>query len=151
MGHLYYFSFCETAISQAVYSSFLTGLFRICCIVAHPIPASSVNCGKPTPNNMILEIAMLEVKPGLENNFEKDFALASRYISAIEGYIDHSLNKCLEQENKYALLVRWQTLEAHTVGFRESAEYLEWKRLLHHYYDPFPVVEHFEETFKKGE
>lgn len=93
---------------------------------------------------MILEAAILNVIPGKETQFEKDFATAGQYISSIKGYIKHSLSKCLEQPNKYILLVEWETLEDHTVGFRQSAAYLEWKRLLHHYYDPFPVVEHYE-------
>lgn len=92
---------------------------------------------------MILEVAMLEVIPGKETAFEQDFAKAGEYISSIKGYIKHSICKCLEQPNKYILLVEWETLEDHTVGFRQSAAYLEWKKLLHHYYDPFPVVEHF--------
>lgn len=93
---------------------------------------------------MILEVAILNVKEGQEKQFERDFMIAGQYISTIKGYIRHSLRKCLEQDNKYILLVDWESLEAHTVGFRESAQYLEWKRLLHDYYDPFPVVEHYE-------
>ena len=92
---------------------------------------------------MILEVALLEVIPGKEAAFEQDFAKAGVYISSIKGYIRHSIRKCLEQPNKYILLVEWETLKDHTVGFRQSAAYLEWKKLLHHYYDPFPVVEHF--------
>jgi heme-degrading monooxygenase HmoA len=93
---------------------------------------------------MILEVAMLNVIVGKEEDFEKDFKIASKYISSIEGYINHSLRKCIENKNKYILLVEWQTLEDHTIGFRQSEAYLEWKRLLHHYYDPFPTVEHYE-------
>jgi heme-degrading monooxygenase HmoA len=93
---------------------------------------------------MILEAAILNVIPGKEIQFEKDFAIAGQYISSIKGYIKHSLSKCIEQPYKYILLVEWETLEDHTVSFRQSAAYLEWKRLLHHYYDPFPVVEHYE-------
>lgn len=93
---------------------------------------------------MILEVAVLYVKEGHERKFETDFAIAGQYISSINGYIKHSLRKCLEQKNKYLLLVEWDKLEDHTVGFRQSAQYLEWKRLLHHYYDPFPIVEHYE-------
>lgn len=99
---------------------------------------------------MILEAAMLQVKKGLEESFEKDFKAASAYISAIDGYRNHKLKRCLEQPNKYILLVEWNTLEDHTVGFRESEEYKHWKAMLHHYYDPFPVVEHFETTFEMG-
>lgn len=97
---------------------------------------------------MILEIAMLEVKQGLEERFEGAFKIASRYISSIDGYLKHSLQKCIEQKNKYVLLVEWQTLENHTIDFRKSREYIEWKKLLHHYYDPFPMVEHFEEEYE---
>lgn len=93
---------------------------------------------------MILEVAILTVKEGQQAQFEADFAIAGQYISAIKGYIKHSLRKCLEQENKYILLVDWKTLDDHTVGFRQSPEYLEWKKMLHHYYDPFPVVEHYQ-------
>ena len=59
------------------------------------------------------------------------------------GYLSHELKRCLEQENRYLLLVRWERLEDHTVGFRQSAAYGEWKELLHHFYDPFPTVEHY--------
>ncbi|AHM60856.1 antibiotic biosynthesis monooxygenase [Flammeovirgaceae bacterium 311] len=93
---------------------------------------------------MILEVALLQVKKEFAHQFEKDFALAGKFISAIDGYLKHSLQKCIEQENKYLLLVEWRSLEDHTIGFRQSAEYQEWKALLHHYYDPFPVVEHFQ-------
>ena len=93
---------------------------------------------------MILEVAMLYVKQGEEINFETDFAIAGQYISAIKGYGGHSLSKCLNQANKYILLVNWENLADHTVGFRESDHYKDWKRLLHHYYQPFPIVEHYE-------
>ncbi len=99
---------------------------------------------------MILEAAILEIKAGFEQQFERDFALASKYISTVEGYQRHRLQKCLEQTNKYLLLVEWRTLKAHTVGFRTSTQYLEWKKLLHHYYDPFPTVEHFEKVFEQS-
>lgn len=93
---------------------------------------------------MILEVAILSVKNGQEEQFEKDFEIAGRYISSIDGYLKHSLLKCLEKNNKYILIVDWQNLEDHTIGFRQSTQYLEWKKLLHHYYAPFPTVEHYE-------
>ena len=94
---------------------------------------------------MILEVAILQVKPGLTEDFESAFEEASGIISRMNGYINHELQRCIEDNHKYILLVRWQTLEDHTNGFRKSEEYQEWKKLLHHFYDPFPVVEHFEE------
>jgi heme-degrading monooxygenase HmoA len=93
---------------------------------------------------MILEVAILNVIEGKEKKFEIDFKIAGKYISATKGYIKHTLKKCIEQKNKYVLLVEWDQLEDHTIGFRESNEYVEWKKLLHHYYDPFPTVEHYE-------
>lgn len=92
---------------------------------------------------MILEVAILQVKNGLTNDFEDSFKKASLIISNMKGYINHELQKCMEEQGKYILLVRWETLEDHTVGFRGSAEYSAWKSLLHHYYDPFPTVEHY--------
>lgn len=93
---------------------------------------------------MILEAVILQVIAGKEASFERDFVIAGQYISAIKGYQKHSLSRCLEQPGKYILLVEWDTLEDHIIGFRQSPHYEEWKKLLHHYYDPFPVVEHFE-------
>ena len=95
---------------------------------------------------MILEAAYLQVTAGAECEFEQAFAQASPLIAATPGYIAHELQRCLETTGRYLLLVRWESLEAHTVGFRGSAQYQEWKQLLHHFYDPFPVVEHFEKV-----
>jgi len=93
---------------------------------------------------MILEVAILNVRPGHGTEFEGAFSEAQKIISSMAGYISHDLQRCIEDQNKYILLVNWETMESHTIGFRESPEYLEWKRLLHHFYDPFPTVEHFE-------
>lgn len=95
---------------------------------------------------MVLEAAILNVISGQENDFEEAFRKAQKIISSMEGYISHQLQKCIENSSRYILLVNWQTLEAHTVGFRESEQYQEWRSLLHHFYDPFPVVEHYAEV-----
>ncbi|WP_078551586.1 antibiotic biosynthesis monooxygenase family protein [Bacillus alkalicellulosilyticus] len=92
---------------------------------------------------MILEAVMLKVKAGQEKEYEEAFQKASTIISSMKGYISHELHRCIEVQGKYLLLVRWETLEDHTVGFRHSAEYQQWKKQLHHFYDPFPTVEHF--------
>lgn len=92
---------------------------------------------------MIVEVAALYIKEGRNDQFESDFIEAGQYISSITGYIRHSLQKCIEQDNKYLLLVEWENLEDHTIGFRQSEVYNNWKEALHHYYDPFPIVEHF--------
>lgn len=95
---------------------------------------------------MILEAALLQVKPGMEEEYEIAFRKASDIISSMKGYISHELQRCMEVEGKYLLLVKWESLEDHTVGFRGSQEYHEWKKQLHHFYDPFPTVEHFEKV-----
>ena len=92
---------------------------------------------------MILEMAVLNIMQGQTSAFESAFATASEIIASMPGYVSHQLQHCIEDENRYLLLVQWKTLEDHTVGFRDSIQYLEWKRLLHHFYDPFPVVEHY--------
>jgi heme-degrading monooxygenase HmoA len=93
---------------------------------------------------MILEVAVLNVKKDQTAAFEAAFEQASLIIASMHGYLSHELQRCLEVPNRYILLVRWETLEDHTIGFRQSAEYQEWKRLLHHFYDPFPTAEHYE-------
>lgn len=93
---------------------------------------------------MVLEVAILNIKAGQNAQFEKDFLLAGQYISNIKGYINHTLKKCIEAECKYILLVNWETLDDHNIGFRTAPEYLKWKALLHHYYNPFPTVEHYQ-------
>lgn len=92
---------------------------------------------------MILEVAPLCVKPGREIDFEIAFQQAQHIIASMPGFLSHDLQRCIERPSEYILLVFWQTLEDHEVGFRQSAEYQEWKRLLHHFYDPFPVVSHY--------
>ncbi len=93
---------------------------------------------------MILEVAILDIGRGTTAEFETAFRAASPIIAGIPGYISHELRHCVEKPNRYVLLVHWETLKAHTVGFRQSAGYQEWRRLLHHFYDPFPTVEHYE-------
>ena len=92
---------------------------------------------------MILEVAILYIKKGLSEEFENNFNEAQHILSLMKGYISHQLKKDIKQADKYILLVNWETLEDHEIGFRKSDEYQQWKALLHHFYDPFPVVEHY--------
>lgn len=100
---------------------------------------------------MILEHALLSVLPDRENDFESAFAEAEAIISSMPGFVRSSLSRCIEQPNVYLLLVEWERLEDHTEGFRRSAEYQRWRALLHHFYDPFPVVQHFRPVQTTGE
>ncbi len=99
---------------------------------------------------MILEVAMLQVRSGQEAEFELAFEKAQSIISSMPGYIEHELQRCLEVVGKYILLVRWQSVKDHEIGFRQSPQYQDWKQLLHHFYNPFPVVEHFEHVHPKN-
>jgi heme-degrading monooxygenase HmoA len=98
---------------------------------------------------VILEVALLHVIPEKTAEFELAFENAQQIISSMKGYMDHQLQQCLEHPNRYILLVNWQNLEDHIVGFRESPDYQRWKKLLHHFYDPFPQVEHYRLKFEK--
>jgi heme-degrading monooxygenase HmoA len=92
---------------------------------------------------MILEIAHLHIKRGECAEFEVAFNAAVPIISGMQGYVSHTLERCIEDDHHYALLVKWQTLEDHTIGFRQSVGYQQWRALLHHFYEPHPTVEHF--------
>ena len=92
---------------------------------------------------MVLEVAILNIKEGMTAAFEKSFEMASSILTSMKGYLNHELKKCVEKDHQYILLVNWETLEDHEHGFRKSPEYQEWRALLHHYYEPFPEVEHY--------
>jgi len=111
----------------------------------HDIPINNAQ-HEQRSETAILEVAVLNVRPGMEDEFEAAFAQAAPIIASMPGYVSHQLKRCLEVPNRYLLLVNWVSLEAHTVGFRGSPEYQRWKQLLHHFYDPFPVVEHYART-----
>ena len=96
---------------------------------------------------MILEVAILNVAKGEGLEFETAFGKAQEIIASSEGYISHELQRCLEVDNQYVLLVKCQTLEAHTKGFRGSEHYQRWKEMLHHFYHPFPTVLHYSPVF----
>jgi heme-degrading monooxygenase HmoA len=92
---------------------------------------------------MVLELAILNVRPGESEAFEAAFRQAQEIISGSPGYQRHELQRCVEAVDRYLLLVWWDSLESHTEGFRKSPPYQQWRELLHHFYDPFPVVEHY--------
>ena len=99
---------------------------------------------------MILEIAQLEVLSGQAESFEANFQKAQSLVAAMPGYMGHELQRCLERPGHYMLLIRWESVEHHEQGFRGSAQYQEWRKLLHHFYDPFPMVLHYERAAGPG-
>ena len=99
---------------------------------------------------MVLEVAILNVRPGKAAAFEAAFLEAQQLISASTGYQRHELRRCVEAADQYLLLVWWDSLESHTEGFRQSPAYQRWRDLLHHFYDPFPTVEHYVGLARNG-
>ena len=92
---------------------------------------------------MIVEHALLSVRPGLEAEFEAAMADAKAIIASMPGFRRLQVSRGIESSSTYLLIVEWDTLEHHTEGFRGSPQYDLWRSALHHFYDPFPVVEHF--------
>ena len=98
---------------------------------------------------MILELATIDIKQGTNAEFEINLEKAQAVLSQAEGYIGHEFQKCIENENRYILLIKWVSLEAHTEGFRGSELFKEWRGLIGQFFEKPPHVEHFELKFKK--
>jgi hypothetical protein len=95
------------------------------------------------PQAGVLELGIVDVVSGQEDQFEAAFSQAKAIIKGVKGYISHDLQRCIESPGRYLLLIKWQSLEEHTIGFRESAEYQQWKQLLDPFYKSFPMMAHF--------
>ena len=95
---------------------------------------------------LVLELALLNVVPGREPEFEAAFAQARRLISSMPGFLSLELGRNTQASNRYVLLVKWRSVEDHSHGFRKSPQYIEWSRLLHHFYEPFPTVDYYHEV-----
>ena len=97
---------------------------------------------------MILELATVDIKTGANTKFETALEKAQHVISQSKGYVSHQFQKCIEQDNRYVLLIRWQTLEDHTKGFRESELFKEWRALIGPFFETAPEVQHYELKFE---
>jgi heme-degrading monooxygenase HmoA len=91
---------------------------------------------------MILEIAQVQVKPGMEQQFEAGVAKAAPLFQRAKGCKGMELQRSIEQPGRYRLLVQWESLENHTVDFRGSPDFLEWRKLVSEYFVAPPEVEH---------
>lgn len=98
---------------------------------------------------MIIEAAILSIKKGEGPAFETALREALPLIEATPGFLGIEVRPCIENSNQYLLLVRWQKLEDHTVGFRQSDRYPKWRAALHHFYEPFPTVLHYGEPISE--
>jgi heme-degrading monooxygenase HmoA len=91
---------------------------------------------------VIYEHVVLEVKPGQEAEYEAALAQALPIIQAADGFRSLNMLRHLE-EGPYVLIVGWDSVAAHREGFRNSAPYLEWRALLHHFYVEVPDVQYY--------
>jgi heme-degrading monooxygenase HmoA len=96
-----------------------------------------------TGPKMILEVASLTVRPGDEAAFERSFARAAPLLCEAAGYVSHELQRSVERQHHYVLLVEWRRLEDHTLGFVRSRAYERLREVLQVYLQVAPDVEHF--------
>jgi heme-degrading monooxygenase HmoA len=97
---------------------------------------------------MILEVATIDIREGTNAAFEANLDKAQAVIVQAKGHISHEFHQCIEQENRYVLLIRWETLEAHTVGFRESELFTQWRGLIGQFFATPPNVVHYNLKFE---
>ncbi len=95
---------------------------------------------------MVLEIAQIDVKPGMEQQFEDGVSRAAPIFRRAKGCSSMKLTRSVEKPARYRLFVRWATLENHTVDFRGSADFQEWRKLVGHCFAAPPEVEHVREV-----
>jgi len=97
---------------------------------------------------MVFEIAQIDVKPGSEAEFESGVAKAAPLFKRAKGCRSMELQRSIEQPSRYRLLVGWDTVESHTVDFRGSADFQEWRKLVGHCFASPPQVEHTTQVVK---
>ena len=91
---------------------------------------------------MILEIAQIDIKPGMESEFEKGVAAAAPIFKRAKGCHGMELQRSVEKPQRYRLFVEWETVDNHNVDFRGSPDFLEWRKLVGHCFAAPPEVEH---------
>lgn len=99
---------------------------------------------------MIVEHAVLSIKPGEEEAFEKAFPEAIPHVAGSGGFVGLEMRRSIERPSVYHLLIRWRTLEDHTVGFRQSEAFAKWRGVIGPFFASPPEVEHFAEPFATG-
>ena len=97
---------------------------------------------------MITEIAQLEIKPGMESEFEAGVKKATPLFQRAKGCRGMELQRSIEKPSRYRLFVSWETLENHTVDFRNSPDFQEWRKLVGHCFAAAPEVEHTSQVAK---
>jgi quinol monooxygenase YgiN len=97
---------------------------------------------------MILEIAQIEVKADMEQAFEEGAAKAVPLFRNARGCHGMELQRSIENPLRYRLIVQWETVEDHTVHFRNSADFQKWRELVSHCFEKPPEVEHTSQALK---
>jgi heme-degrading monooxygenase HmoA len=92
--------------------------------------------------HMITEIAEIDVKPGSEKDFEAAIARAEPIFRRCKGWKSFELHRGIEKPQRYRLHIKWETLENHTVDFRGSENFAEWRALVGPHFASPPEVEH---------
>ena len=92
---------------------------------------------------MIVEHAILQVRPGQSGEFEAAMAKARPLVAEQPGFQSIEIRPSSDDPDRYLLLIKWDQIESHRDGFRQSAEYQQWRILLHDFYDPMPVVNYY--------
>jgi heme-degrading monooxygenase HmoA len=92
---------------------------------------------------MIVELAQLTIVAGREAEFELVFRTAVAAPAGCPGYLAHELRRSIESPTRYILRIEWATLEDHTVGFRGSPAFTQWRAQVGPFFASAPVVEHF--------
>lgn len=95
---------------------------------------------------MILEVVQLQIQPGRESDFEAALRRAAFHVLNSPGARSLRLRRCVESKGKYIVLIEWDRIEDHLVGFRQSEAFLRWREILTPYFAQPPHVEHFEEV-----
>ena len=99
---------------------------------------------------MVLAVVRWTVIANMELDFETAFTEAQKILESMHGYNSHRFEKCLENPNKYILLVEWETLEDHTIGFQQSEKYQEYREIIRHYFEPGTTMEHYNVVSERG-
>ncbi len=99
-------------------------------------------CAFTKGKNMITEIARIDIKPGQEKDFETAVGMAQTIFKRCKGWKSFELHRSIEKPSRYRLLIKWETLENHTVDFREGPNFAEWRALVGPHFASPPEVEH---------
>lgn len=92
---------------------------------------------------MILEIATVDIVRGQEAEYLRAFNQTQEILAAQEGYISCEVQNCIEIPSRFLVMVKWQSLESHTIGFRESSDFVRWRAFVSPFFSSPPDIKHY--------